>query len=507
MQIDLSHEPLKQIAADWILLMIPEEAPFDRQLLGIDASLQGVLTRMRERGDLTGKAGELTRLPDAPGIAAERLLLVGIGKPDALTVGSLTRAINSAVRDVTTKADRSLAIVLPEQGTLPLTTTQIAKTAAICLQTGSVSQQLYRSEPDRFPLAAASIAASTDKSDTNDLQAAIRQGSVIGEAMNLTRKLVNRHPGDLYPESFANFAGELAEELGLECDILDRTRIEQERMHSLLGVAQGSSRDPRVVVLSYRGGQQDQAPLALVGKGVTFDSGGLSLKPNDSMKAMKADMAGAASVVGALSAIARLKLPIHVIGLMGLVENMPSAHAYKLGEVLTARNGVTIEVHNTDAEGRLVLADILAYAVDLGAERLVDLATLTGSCVVALGEEVTGAFTNQQTWCDEILAAAADAGEAIWQMPMFDSFNEQLKSDVADTKNVGTRWGGSITAAKFLEKFVANTPWVHLDIAGPAWADSNQPHRDGGGTGAMVPTLIALAKRLSQQKTNPNTRS
>jgi leucyl aminopeptidase len=233
--------------------------------------------------------------------------------------------------------------------------------------------------------------------------------------------------------------------------------------------------------------------LALCGKGVTFDSGGLSLKPTDGMKTMKCDMAGAATVLATMTAIARLKLSVNVLGAMGLVENMPGGKSYKLGDVLTARNGVTIEVLNTDAEGRLVLADVLSYVVDKGAARLIDLATLTGACVVALGEDVVGAFTNDQPLCDEVLAAARRAGEDVWQLPMFDAYAEQLKSDVADCKNVGTRWGGAITAAKFLEKFVSATPWVHLDIAGPAFVETGKPHREGGGTGCMVRTLVELA--------------
>jgi leucyl aminopeptidase len=213
------------------------------------------------------------------------------------------------------------------------------------------------------------------------------------------------------------------------------------------------------------------------------------------MKTMKCDMSGAAAVLGAITTAARLKLPVNLLGAIGLVENMPSGTSYMLGEVLTARNGVTVEVMNTDAEGRLVLADVLSFAIDRGASQLIDLATLTGSCVVALGEEVAGVFTNDQPWCDQVLAAARSAGEDVWQMPMFDSFNEQLKSDVADCKNVGTRWGGAITAAKFLQKFVGETPWVHLDIAGPAFVETGKPHIEGGGTGTMVRTLVELAAR------------
>ncbi len=248
-----------------------------------------------------------------------------------------------------------------------------------------------------------------------------------------------------------------------------------------------------MVVLKYQGGGADAPTLALAGKGVTFDSGGLSLKPTESMLTMKCDMAGAATVLGAVVSLARLKIPVNVVGYMGLVENMLSGLSYKLGDVLTARNGVTIEVQNTDAEGRLVLADVLSYAADQKPARLIDLATLTGACVVALGEQVTGAFTNDQAWCDDVLASAKRTGEDIWQLPMFDHYADLLASDVADCKNVGGRWGGAITAGKFLEKFVGDVPWVHLDIAGPSFASSSKPHQEGGATGCMVRTLIEAA--------------
>ena len=280
--------------------------------------------------------------------------------------------------------------------------------------------------------------------------------------------------------------------------MLDRAAMEELGMGSLLGVAQGSVREARLLAMEWDGtGGTADKPVVFVGKGVTFDSGGLSLKSNEGMKTMKCDMAGAATMLGAMTAIAKLGLPVNVIGLAGLVENMPDGNSFKLGDVLTARNGTTIEVLNTDAEGRLVLADVLAYAVDLGAERLIDLATLTGACVVALGEEVTGTFSNCDDWSQAVGSAAKRAGELAWPMPMNDLFGDLIKSDVADIKNVGPRWGGAITAAKFLEKFVDSTPWVHLDIAGPSFASSNKSHREGGGTGCMVRTLVAAAESLA----------
>jgi leucyl aminopeptidase len=251
-----------------------------------------------------------------------------------------------------------------------------------------------------------------------------------------------------------------------------------------------------LVILRHLGGKPEESPLALVGKGVTFDSGGLSLKPNDSMLTMKDDMAGGATVLGAMHAIAKLKLPRHVIGLIGLVENMPSGSSFKLGDILTARSGKTIEVLNTDAEGRLVLADVLDVAVERGAAQIIDLATLTGACMVALGADVAGLMTNNQEWCDTVANAAKQCGELAWQLPMFPEYAEQIRGSVADIKNVGDgRWGGAITAAKFLEEFVQNKPWTHIDIAGPAFTDKPKPHQDAGATGAFVRTLVEVVRR------------
>jgi leucyl aminopeptidase len=282
----------------------------------------------------------------------------------------------------------------------------------------------------------------------------------------------------------------------LTIEIWDEKRLKQERCGSLLAVAEGSSRPARLVILQHRGGPADQAPIALVGKGVTFDSGGLSIKPTDGMKTMKCDMAGAATVLGAMQAIAQLKLPVNVVGYCGLVENMLGGAAYKLGDVLHARSGKTIEVLNTDAEGRLVLADVLNVCVERKPAKIVDLATLTGACVVALGTDIAGIMTNHQPWADTVKAASDVCGEPLWPLPMFPEFGEQIKSDVADIKNTGEgRWGGAMTAGKFLEEFVDGLPWVHLDIAGPAFYDAPKPWQEAGGSGMYVRTLVELVQK------------
>ena len=494
MQIQIETSPAKNVAADWLVVGVSEAANDPGPLAEIDQALSGRLTRMREAGDLALKLAQVVPVYEPAGLTAKRLLLVGLGAADALTPARFEKAMKAAARSVSDKKNVRVAVAIPAVSLAPETCAEII---ANSFTVGCVGQDLYRAEKERYEFDALVIAAA----DAKTLQACsnrAQQGHILGQAMNLARELVNRSAEDIYPESFAQRAQQEAAAVGLSCEILDEARLKSERMGSLLAVAQGSARPPRVAIVEYRGGKQNDPTLALVGKGVTFDSGGLSIKTTDNMLTMKCDMAGAATVLGALTAIARLKLPVNVTGYMGLVENMVSGTSYKLGDVLTARNGVTIEVLNTDAEGRLVLADVLALAVDRGAAKLIDLATLTGACMVALGEDVTGAFTNNQAWCDVVVSSAQAAGEPIWQLPMFDEYAENLKSDVADCKNVGPRWGGAITAAKFLEKFVGGKPWVHLDIAGPSFASNNKPFREGGATGCMLRTIVEAAGRFAK---------
>ncbi len=491
MECHVTSEPLPVVAADWLIVGVGQSDEFDENLRTLDEALGGQLTRLREAGDLTGKLAETLTVPDVPALAAQRLLLVGLGPLADIDRGALHKAFSTAAMTASKQSERSVACLVPSIADGRLEETAAAHELAVALTVGCVGPGLYQKEPKRFPFTSATFMV-PQEDRIAEAEAAVATGAIVGEAVNLVRELVNRPAADVYPETFARRAAQLAGEVGIVCEILEETRLKQERMESLLAVSAGSDRPPRMVVFRYQGAGEGEPVTALVGKGVTFDSGGLSLKPTNSMSTMKADMAGAATVLGVMTAAARLKLPVNLLGAVGLVENMVSGSSYKLGDVLTARNGVTIEVLNTDAEGRLVLADVLSYVADQNVDRMIDLATLTGSCVVALGEDVTGAFTNDQSWCDEVLAAAQRAGEQMWQLPMNDFFNEQLKSDVADLKNVGKRWGGASIAAKFLEHFVGEGPWVHLDIAGPAFAESGTANRDSGGTGAMVRTLVEL---------------
>jgi leucyl aminopeptidase len=327
-----------------------------------------------------------------------------------------------------------------------------------------------------------------------NLDDAVERGRIVAEAQNYARGLVNEPANRLAPSQVADAARSLAGEYSLECEVLDRTRMEELKMGALLGVAQGSAEPPVLIVLRYRPLQAaSSAHLGLVGKGVTFDSGGISIKPSDGMEKMKYDMAGGAAMLGAMRAIAQIRPALPVTAFIPCVENMPGGRAQRPGDIVAAMSGKTIEVINTDAEGRLILADALVYARRQGCTHLVDAATLTGAIVVALGHLNVGLFANDDAMRDRVLQAARASGERTWPMPLEEDYKEYLKSAFADLANVGGRWGGAITAAIFLKEFAEETPWVHLDIAGTAWLDESKPYLAKGPTGIPVRTLVRLA--------------
>jgi leucyl aminopeptidase len=490
MQINAPFASPVDMAADWLLVPVFEDESVSGAEAELDAAFKGLLSRLRQTGDVTGKANDLTPLLDITGIAARRVLLVGLGKRAQVDRAAIVAAAATAARSVTSKAIDRLAFVLPDH--VPGVSAEfVALAAGVGLAQGSHGPGLRKTKPERFMPHELCLIAAPGTSHAEVQRGAIR-AAAEARAVALARELVNTPPCDLFPETFAERARQVAQAAGLDYTVFGQEQLEAERMGSLLGVARGSERPPRFVVLRHRRGSGPT--LGLVGKGVTFDSGGLSLKTNEQMLDMKCDMSGAAAVLGALQAIAVLQIPLNVCGYLPLVENMPSGKALKLGDVLRARNGKTIEVHNTDAEGRLILADALAYAVDAKVDHLVDLATLTGACMVALGAEVAGLMSNDAAWCQRVQSAAERAGEKAWPLPMFPLYADMIKSTVADIKNTGgTRYGGAITAAKFLEEFVGKVPWTHIDIAGPAWAEHESPSRDPGGTGCFVRTLVELA--------------
>jgi leucyl aminopeptidase len=485
MAVSTTPERLPDIAVDALVIGVHADAPPSGPAEALNRATGGLVTRLIEAKEITGKKCETTTILAPPGMQAKLVVVVGLGPKDSLDRGVAFRAASAAARSVASKDRPRAAFFLADNWAADIAVAAVAGSAVGC-----VGQDLYRAKKNRFPPAEI-VWSGVDS-------AVAGRGQILGDAVNLTRRLVNEPPSEIYPESFAERAASVAESAGLALEIWDQARLEAERCGSLLAVARGSAREPRLVILRYNGGAAGAPPLAIVGKGVTFDSGGLSIKPTDGMKTMKCDMAGAATMLGAMQAIAKLQLPVNVIGLCGLVENMVSGNSYKLGDVLRARSGKTIEVLNTDAEGRLVLADVLDVALQHQPAKIIDLATLTGACVVALGNEVAGMMTNNQGWADAVKSAADACGEPLWQLPMFPEYGEQIRSEVADIKNIGEgRFGGAITAAKFLEEFVAGKPWVHLDIAGPAFFESSKNWIDAGGSGYGVRTLVEVAQRAT----------
>lgn len=442
----------------------------------IDVDGSGWLDRCLERGSFTGKLGETLLVGNPASRGPQMILLVGLGQGRD-SRGDAFRAAATGVRRATDRPRKRVDIALA--GSFPASCHDAIVSGAIH---GCDGQAIYQSDAAIRVPETIGFVGIDDK--------AIGRGRTIGDSVNRTRRWVNEPASVIDPETFAAEAREVAEEVGLEIEVWDEKRLEAEGCRAILAVGAGSTKPPRLVILRYQGGG-DEPPVALVGKGVTFDSGGLSIKPGDGMVDMKCDMAGAATVLGVMRGIAKLGVKKNVIGLCGLAENMISGDSYKLGDVIETRSGTTVEILNTDAEGRVVLADVLDVAVQQQPRAIVDLATLTGACLVALGTEVAGLMTNDAELCRAVRGASDAEGEAVWELPMFELYDELIKGKVADIKNVGEgRWGGAITAAKFLQRFVADVPWVHIDIAGPAFADGPKSDRDGGATGVMVRSLI-----------------
>ena len=483
MNVQTLSRPVTAVEAEWLALGVFEgqtEPPASVQ----GTPLGAVLELLIQNKDLPGDVGSAVSLHGVAGVAAGSVLVFGLGPRDGFSAGDAFEAGVAVSKRLAGKKRGAVAVALPDGAVSAATASALTEGLVV----GTLGCGIRKGEPTRHPFENLLIVV---PEASGDVEAAVRRGVIVGESVNLARDLTNTPPAEKTPTRLAARAREVATEAGVGVDVWDEARIRAERFGGLLGVAAGSEEPPAFVVLDYLHGG-DAPTLALVGKGVTFDSGGLSLKPSASMEDMKSDMTGAAVVLATLNAVARLKLPVNLRGYMVLTENMTGGKAMKLGDVLTPRNGKTVEVLNTDAEGRLILADALSYAAEAKPARLLDLATLTGACMVALGTKIAGLFSNDEPFANAVLDACRATGERAWRMPLDDDFKDLIKSQVADLKNVGGKWGGAVTAAKFLEQFVGETPWVHLDIAGPSWADSDGATRDAGGTGCFVRTLTTL---------------
>jgi leucyl aminopeptidase len=492
--LTLSHKAAVGIAADALVIAVAagKDGP---QLPAIDlpGSLRRSLEELMPVLGVRGAADEVVRLPGTPDVAATTIVLTGLGSAVKVDAEALRRAAGAAVRTVT--GVESLVVAMPAASVGELR----AVVEGALLGGYAYTDYLGSSKGER-KLAARRITVVSPLARDRVAKTVLRRAEVVSESVALTKDLVNCPPNDLFPQRFAEIAAELADQHGIKVTVLDDAALREGGYGGLTAVGQGSARGPRLVRLSYSGGRKASTSIALVGKGITFDSGGLSIKPADAMKTMKLDMAGAAAVLGTVVAAARLKVPVAVTGWLALAENMPSGRAQRPSDVITILGGTTVEVLNTDAEGRLVLADAIVAAGRENPDAIVDIATLTGAQMVALGNRVSAAMGNDDDLRDRIVAAATEAGEGFWPMPLPAELRPSLDSPVADLANIGERMGGMLTAGLFLAEFVAKTddrpiPWAHLDIAGPSFNEGSAYGYTGkGATGVGVRTLLGLVE-------------
>src|SRR5690242_2085034 len=493
MQITLESKPFAGIETEALVSYLFEESdPVQGRIAEVDKPAGGLLGRLAKSGELTGKTLEFTLVHAPAGLKAARLLLVGAGKKEQFNSATLRKVAGAALRYLKARSVKNLALVVREGHA----TEESAQAIAEGMLTADFEPDKYKTDKKNDKrIESVTIAGYSDAEPTAGEKGLVK-GRIIADSQNFARDLVNEPSNKMTPTILAQKAEAMAKAAGLSVEILDEKKIAELKMGALLSVAQGSVEPPRMVVITYNPPSVKLgAPvIGLIGKAVTFDTGGISIKPSEGMEKMKYDMAGGATMIGVMRALAALKPNVKVICVVPSTENMPGGKAQKPGDIQTAMSGKTIEVLNTDAEGRLILADGVHYAKQLGATHLVDAATLTGAIVVALASINVGVFSGaDQAWTDKILASAKAAGEKMWQLPMDDEYREFIKGTVADIQNIGSgKGGGSITGAWFIREFAGDTPWVHLDIAGTAWNDDAKPWLAKGPTGVALRTLVHL---------------
>lgn len=499
MKATVIKDNIKDIIADAVVVGVYEgiKSP-GTDLTDIDKQLGGIISDMMSGDDFKGKEGETLLVYTLGKIPAKKILLLGLGKEEDFGGDTIRKVIGKAVKQLEKSKTDTAAIL-----TVGLDKAVSPDVLGQCIVEGAMLASYkfnkYKTDnnDDENNIKEIYI-VSAGNSVIDDINKGINIGSALADGTIIARDLVNEPSNILTPEAMADKAVEIAEKHGLEIEILEKEDIEKLGMGSFLGVTQGSDEPPKLITIRYFGGSKDDEVLGLVGKGLTFDSGGISIKPSAGMDEMKGDMGGAAAVLGAMNVIGILKPKVNVIAVVGTCENMPSGKAYKPGDILTSMGGKTIEVLNTDAEGRLVLIDCITYTLGQGATKLVDLATLTGACVIALGNTASALISNNDEFVEKVKAAAGNAGEKVWQLPSYPEYKEHIKSDIADLKNTGGREAGTITAGLFLGEFVGENPWVHIDIAGTSMITNDKSGLVKGATGVGVRTLYHLAKSMEK---------
>jgi leucyl aminopeptidase len=491
MEIKVQQGDITSFAADAIVVNLFEGVTAPGGATGaVDAAMDGAISGLVRDGDLRGKSGEFTLVHSLGKLKASRVVVAGLGKQESFDYDKIRNLSGDLARYLRRQRIKTAAVVTHGAGIGGLQPDRCAEAIAEGTLLGLYRFLRHKKADDEVDLESLTI-IENDASKVEALKQGVERGKILAEAANLARDMANEPANYLTPTEMAEQARRMAERIpGLECEVYGPGWMQEKRMGGLLGVAAGSVQEPRFIVLRYNGGKENEKPIALVGKGITFDTGGISIKPAENMGEMKGDMSGGASVIAAMGAIARLRPSINVIGVVPATENMPSGSATRPGDVLETMLGKTIEVINTDAEGRLVLADGIAYAREQGATELVDVATLTGAISVTLGNVAFGAMGNNDALMSKVKQAADAAGEKVWELPMWDEYFDLIKSDVADMKNSGGRMAGSITAAMLLREFAEDTPWVHLDIAGVDTYEREKGVIVKGASGIPVRTLV-----------------
>ena len=515
MNTNLSSSVPSQLETECLVVVVLDHSEKDRSekdraekskpLPSVESSDDAVREAAKDvlsSGEVTGKAFETTLLHRPAGLKAKRLLLVGGGKAKTFSAAELRKLAGAAVRTLKGKSIRSFAFALPESAVAAgISNSDAVRVIVEGAFVGNFDPGYYKSDrknkdKDNDQIDEVTIVA---PGDTKPLESALQAGRIVAESQNFTRDLVNEPSNRMTPTILAERAKKMAADVGLRCEVHGADEIRQLKMGAFWGVAQGSDEPPALIVLRYEPeGAAKDVHLGLVGKGVTFDTGGISIKPADGMEKMKYDMAGAATMIGVMRAIALLKPKVKVTAIICATENMPSGKAQKPGDVQIAMSGKSIEIINTDAEGRLILADGLCYARQLGCTHLVDAATLTGAVVVALGYVNAGIFASDDQMYERIANANKQAGEKMWRLPLDEEYKENLKSNIADMVNAGSRYGGAIFAAMFLKEFAEETPWIHLDIAGTAWVEEAKPWIAKGPSGIALRSLVEFVKGWSE---------
>ncbi|MFS0553455.1 leucyl aminopeptidase [Brevibacillus sp. 179-C9.3 HS] len=488
---------LVNIACDELIIPLWKGEEISQVYPELDEAFGGTLSGLQQDKELTGEAKEITVVHGMNQVAAKKLMIVGMGDPGKFDFVAARNAWGRAAKTVVGKGNgKTVVIDLPT--TEHLSADRLAQAVTEAFGLAEYNYEGYRQKPKRESDPVAAVRILSADGDAALVQAGVARGSALVSGTNLARTLVNEPANYLTPRALKDAMVAVAERYGMTVEVLEKAKLEELGMGGVLSVAQGSELEPYVVAVKYQGRDTWDDVIGLVGKGVTFDTGGISIKPVAGMEDMKSDMGGAATMIGALEALGQIKPKVNVLAVVGTVENMPSGTAFRPGDVITTMSGKTVEIITTDAEGRLVLADCITYAKKQGVSCLVDAATLTGGIVVALGHFCSGAMTNDKALMDELMKAADVAGERLWQLPTFDEYRSLNKSRFADLKNSGGRYGHGIIGGVFLQEFVGETPWVHLDIAGTAYTASAGDMQPAGGTGAMTRTIVEFVSSRSE---------